>query len=83
MSSCQSVAVVYTLPNCPQCVEAKRLLECNQVCIEEKRIGVDVTVQELINLIGHPVRSAPQIRVDGTWIDNGVQGLRSLYRTCL
>lgn len=51
---------VFTMPNCPDCKNAKALLERKGLDFSEK---VDFTPQELLNLVG-PVRTLPQIVVE-------------------
>lgn len=62
MSSVMSY-VVYTMPNCPDCKNAKAFLEREGINFKEV---TDFTREELIELVG-PVRTLPQIiqvRVD-------------------
>ncbi|UKL15068.1 glutaredoxin 3 [Pseudomonas phage hairong] len=51
---------VYTMPNCPDCKNAKQLLETRGCEFEEV---TDFTPNELRALVG-PVRSLPQIILD-------------------
>lgn len=48
---------VYTMPNCPDCKNAKALLERKGLDFEEV---TEFTPQDLIDMVG-PVRSLPQI----------------------
>lgn len=70
---------VYTMPNCPDCKNAKDLLKREGKDFEEKVAGVDFTQQELIDLVG-PVRTLPQITRSG---DEGlfyIGGYRDLVK---
>lgn len=51
---------VYSMPNCPDCLNAKNLLKREGKDFEEKVAGQDFTREELVELIG-PVRTLPQI----------------------
>lgn len=73
MNQCNHTAIVYSKPNCPQCVQAKTILQANNVCFEEQEIGTDISLPELFEKIGHPVRSAPQIFLNGEHVSNVMQ----------
>lgn len=51
---------VYSMPNCPDCMNAKNLLKREGMEFQEKVAGQDFTREELVELIG-PVRTLPQI----------------------
>ena len=55
---------VYSKDNCPFCVKAKMLLEMKQVTFVEKKVGVDVTREQLLE-IAPLARTVPQILIDG------------------
>lgn len=67
--------IVYSKDNCAQCRTAMALLKTKGVEFEVKKLGVDITREELIALIPH-ARDMPQITVDGTPLI-GMDGLRS------
>lgn len=69
MSNCTRQAVVYSKPGCGQCVQAKNILQLSDVCFEEKIVGQDLSIEELFEVVGHPVRSVPQIFLDGRLIN--------------
>lgn len=69
-TQCDRTAIVFSKPNCPQCVQAKALLASRNVCVDERVVGVDVTVQDVIEAVGSVVRSVPQIVLDGTPISS-------------
>ena len=51
---------VYTKPNCPQCVQTKRLLDRDNVAYQEAQIGDE----ERQKFLEHGFMSAP----DGSWL---------------
>lgn len=57
--------IVYSKDNCPYCVRAKMLLDNYSIKYEEKKIGVDVTREELLEACPN-ARTAPQIVINGT-----------------
>ena len=71
---CNRFAVVYSKPNCPECVNAKLLLETYNICVDERIVGLDLSVADLVAELG-PVRSVPQIVLDGAHL-NSVKALR-------
>jgi glutaredoxin 3 len=75
MIECKRQAVVYSKAGCPQCIVAKDLLAANNICYVEKMYGTDYSLEDLQLAVGHPVRSVPQIFLDGTHI-NTIQRLR-------
>lgn len=52
---------IYGKANCPDCVKAKSLCEYNAIPFETKMVGVDVSIEQLNEMVGIPVRSVPQI----------------------
>jgi glutaredoxin len=60
-------AVVWSKPNCPNCVKAKTLLEIGGIDYTENKIGVDYTKEQLLKVV--PLaRSVPQIFLNGEYI---------------
>jgi len=55
---------VYSKDNCPFCVKAKRLLEQMNINFIEKKIGVDVTREQLLE-VAPQARTVPQIVING------------------
>lgn len=59
--------VVYSKDNCPFCEKAKHLLEQRDVSYEVKKVGVDVTREQLLEAVPD-ARSVPQIFLYGNYI---------------
>lgn len=55
---------IYSKPNCPFCVKAKRLCELRQVPYEEFVVGTDITRENLLAIFPG-AKTVPQIKVDG------------------
>jgi len=58
---------VYSKDNCAFCTKAKALLETRHMEFIERKIGVDVTREQLLE-IAPLARTVPQIVIDGTVI---------------
>lgn len=70
--------VIYTQPNCPNCVSAKQLLKSRGMAFEEvdaQRLSQDA--REV--LFGPGVRQMPQILVNGQRV-GGLAGLQAALR---
>lgn len=68
-------AEVWSQPNCPACLEAKRLLERYGVKYTERLIGVNgYTKKDLIDRVP-TARTVPQIFLDGEYV-GGLQELK-------
>ena len=61
-------AEIYSTPTCGQCVMAKGLLKSKDIPFVEYTVGKDVEKAELEERIGSPVRSVPQIFMDGSYV---------------
>lgn len=70
--------IIYSKPNCPNCVLAKTLLQEIGVEFVEMDISVDSAAHKTIMSEG--LRSVPQIQIDGKFIEGGYQGLLRLWR---
>lgn len=55
--------VVYSKPNCPYCVKAKRLLTQMKLTFTEHVVGVDATREQLLEASPN-ARTVPQIIID-------------------
>ena len=58
---------VYSKPNCPQCQQAKSLLESKALPFETLMLGTDYSREELLT-IAPGARTVPQIVADGKLI---------------
>ncbi len=71
--------VVYTKSNCPNCVNAKNLLD--SVGIEYTTIAVDDDPDALNFLRSEGHKSIPQLYKDGSlYVVGGFQGLHKMYK---
>lgn len=59
--------VMYSKDNCPFCEKAKHLLSTHHIDVAVKKVGVDVTREELLEIIPN-ARSVPQIFLYGNYI---------------
>ena len=56
--------IVYSKPSCVYCDKAKSLLTRLGYEYEEKIVTKDLSLQELFEALGKPVRTIPQIVID-------------------
>ena len=56
--------IVYSKPSCVYCDKAKSLLKRLGYKYEEKIVTKDLSLQELFEALGKPVRTIPQIVID-------------------
>ena len=59
--------IVYSKPNCPYCVMAKRLLDQMELPFTERVVGVDATREQLLEAAPN-ARTVPQIIIDNKLI---------------
>lgn len=52
---------IYGTPQCSYCTQAKQLCKSNNVDYEYKTVGYELTVEQLQEMVGHPVKTVPQI----------------------
>lgn len=67
--------VVYSTPNCVNCNALKKNYKAHQIEFEEKTIGVDITKEDLEELTGVALRSAPVIVNNDTYVGGIAEGL--------
>lgn len=70
-----SVVEVWSQPNCPACIQAKKLLERKGIPFQERILTIDVTKEELLYK-APDARTVPQIFID----DNHIGGLLELTK---
>jgi glutaredoxin 3 len=68
--------VIYTKPNCPFCIQAKKLLEDNKINYEENVLDQHFTRQFLVETFPN-AKNFPVILIDGFFI-GGYNNLKSL-----
>lgn len=59
---------IYGKDNCTFCEQAKRLCDMKGLTYEYKKVGVDLTKEQLEEICPVPVRTVPQIFIDGTYV---------------
>lgn len=68
---------LYTKNNCGYCLQAKALLQNNDIPFEEVNIETDTNAKEFVITEGH--RTMPQIYKDGKlFVEGGFTGLKDL-----
>ena len=72
--------IIYGRPGCGYCERAKELCEQKSVAYDYRVVGVDITKEALIEKIGKPVSSIPQVFVMSEgfaeYVEGGFEGLR-------
>jgi len=53
--------IIYGKPNCKFCNMAKMTLEMKSVPYSYKEVGSDITKEQLEEMVGHQIKSVPQI----------------------
>jgi glutaredoxin 3 len=56
--------LIYSKPNCPYCVNAKKLLELKGIPFEEKVLDVDFTREQLLEKFPE-AKTFPQVILEG------------------
>ncbi|QBP06307.1 hypothetical protein CPT_Mendera_114 [Stenotrophomonas phage Mendera] len=57
--------VLYSMDGCPQCVTAENILKQRGLDYEVKKVGRDITRDELVALLPVGERQMPQFEIDG------------------
>lgn len=52
---------IYGTPQCSFCTQAKQLCEQNNVEYDYKTVGHELTVEQLQEMVGKPIKTVPQI----------------------
>lgn len=71
--------IVWSKPLCPHCDSAKTLLKSKNIEFEERKIGSEWTIEQLLESIPN-VKSVPQIILDGKYI-GGYDKLKLYFET--
>ena len=58
---------IYSKPNCSYCLQAKQLLEMEQLLFEYKQLGTHYSLDELMTLAPN-AKSFPQVFKDGVLV---------------
>lgn len=76
-----TATVIYTKPQCPYCVEAKRILTERGVRFAEVVIDGTVNTRQTMcaDLGRDDLNTVPQIVLEGTYIPGGCAGLKKHY----
>lgn len=69
---------IFTKSDCPNCVQAKALLNSEGAEYSEKNVEEDSEALAYLSQMG--LRSLPQILKGNSLIPNGLQGLQRLWR---
>jgi len=56
---------VYGTHTCPHCINVESFLQTKGASFDQKIIGEDVSIEQLEETVGRPVRTVPVIVVDG------------------
>lgn len=71
--------IIYGRPNCVYCERAKALCESKNINYVYREVGVDISREDLLEKIGEPVKSVPQIFIKNgdteRYIKGGYEGL--------
>ena len=60
--------IVYSMDGCSQCVQAINMIKQRGIDYSVKKVGVDITRDELVALLPAGERRMPQIEVEGSII---------------
>ena len=67
--------VIYSTPNCVNCTALKTTYKASNIPFEEKLIGTDVTIGQLEEKAGTPLKQAPVVFVNDEFRGGIVQGM--------
>ena len=72
------MVIIYGTPNCSYCARAKEICEINNLPYTYKTVKVDVTVEQLTEMVGSPVKTVPQIFMSNDGFTEYVGGFNQL-----
>ena len=75
--------IIYGKDNCIHCDKTRMLCQIQSIDFQYHSVGTDISVEELHDRVGHPVRGLPQIfihRDERTTYVGGYEELRSALR---
>ena len=67
---------IYSTPNCAMCNTLKQVYNAHEVEYEEQQIGFDITKEQLEQMAGQPIRSAPVVFRGGSYIGGFAEGMQ-------
>lgn len=70
-------AIIWSKENCPQCEQASRVLTSRGILVEERKIGIEYTKEQLLEAVPN-ARSVPQIFIDDEYI-GGFKELKDMF----
>jgi len=56
--------LIYGKPGCPSCSKSVQFCNQNNISYSYHTVGVDITKEQLLEKVGKPVRSVPQIFIN-------------------
>lgn len=66
--------IIYGRPNCAYCDKAKALCESKEINYTYHEVGVDISKEDLLEKIGKPVRSVPQVFIEDGGVERYIEG---------
>lgn len=72
------MVIIYGTPNCSFCAKAKKLCEDKGLPYTYKTVNVEVTVEQLTEMVGSPVKTVPQIFMSSEGFTEYVGGFNEL-----
>jgi glutaredoxin 1 len=69
---------IYGTPNCSYCKKAKKICEDNNLQYKYLTVDVEVTVEQLTEMVGSPVKTVPQIFMSNDGFTEYVGGFEQL-----
>lgn len=73
-------ATIYGRPGCTFCVQAKALAANHGIEVDYKLVGEDILKEKLEEMIGHEIRSVPQIFIDSDGFSEYVGGYQEFKK---
>lgn len=69
---------IYGKPGCSQCDQAKTLCSAKGIGYDYKVLGTDIQKEQLEEMVGHSIRSVPQIFITQDGFSEYVGGFKDL-----
>lgn len=73
-------ATIYGRPGCTFCVQAKALAANHGIEVDYKLVGEDILKEKLEEMIGHEIRSVPQIFISSDGFSEYVGGYQEFKK---